>query len=93
MSLTNFTVLGVKYASFFKLKPSQSANVLYENIRTMEELNNMPPTSEASQDKANKIEILKEKVNVDQAAIDEAREAVGDDEEKIKEYLINNRGL
>jgi len=83
----------VKYASFFKLKPSQSANVLYENIRTMEELNNMPPTSEASQDKANKIEILKEKVNVDQAAIDEAREAVGDDEEKIKEYLINNRGL
>jgi hypothetical protein len=59
----------------------------------MEELNNMPPTSEASQDKANKIEILKEKVNVDQAAIDEAREAVGDDEEKIKEYLINNRGL
>jgi len=59
----------------------------------MEELNNMPPTSEALQDKANKIEILKEKVNVDQAAIDEAREAVGDDEEKIKEYLINNRGL
>lgn len=59
----------------------------------MEELNNMPPTSEALQDKANKIEILKEKVNVDQAAIDEAREAVGDDEEKIKEYLINNCGL
>jgi hypothetical protein len=36
---------------------------------------------------------LKEKVNVDQAAIDEARSAVGDDEDKIREYLINNRGL
>lgn len=36
---------------------------------------------------------LLDKVNVDQAAIDEARAAVGNDEEKIKEYLINNRGL
>ncbi|SDZ80296.1 hypothetical protein [Pedobacter hartonius] len=36
---------------------------------------------------------LKEKVNVDQSAIDEARAAVGDDEDKIREYLINNRGL
>lgn len=40
-----------------------------------------------------KIAELKEKINIDQAAIDEARSAVGDDEEKIKEYLINNRGL
>lgn len=36
---------------------------------------------------------LTQKVNVDQQAIAEAREAVGDDEEKIREYLINNRGL
>lgn len=36
---------------------------------------------------------LKEKYNVDDRAIQEAREAVGDDELKIKEYLINNRGL
>lgn len=40
-----------------------------------------------------KISELKEKINVDQAAIDEARSAVGDDAEKIEEYLINNRGL
>lgn len=40
-----------------------------------------------------KIAELKEKINIDQAAIDEARSAVGDDAEKIKEYLINNRGL
>lgn len=40
-----------------------------------------------------KIAELKEKINVDQAAIDEARSAVGDDAEKIEEYLINNRGL
>lgn len=36
---------------------------------------------------------LKQKVNVDQAAIEEARAAVGNDEEKIREYLTNNRGL
>ena len=36
---------------------------------------------------------LKNKENVDQAAIDEARAAVGDDVEKIREYLINTRGL
>jgi len=36
---------------------------------------------------------LEQKVNVDSQAIEEAREAVGDDEEKIREYLINNRGL
>lgn len=36
---------------------------------------------------------LKEKYNVDDEAIREARAAVGDDELKIKEYLINNRGL
>ena len=36
---------------------------------------------------------LTDKVNVDQAAIDEARATVGDDEDKIREYLINNRGL
>ena len=42
---------------------------------------------------AEKIADLKEKVNVDQVAVDEARSAVGDDEDKIREYLINNRGL
>jgi len=42
---------------------------------------------------AERINQLKEKVNVDEQAIREAREAVGDDEQKIKEYLINNRGL
>lgn len=36
---------------------------------------------------------LKGKENVDQAAIDEAREAVGDDAEKIRLYLINTRGI
>lgn len=36
---------------------------------------------------------LKNKENVDQAAIDEARAAVGDDVEKIREYLVNTRGL
>jgi len=36
---------------------------------------------------------LKQKVNVDQAAIEEARATVGNDEEKIREYLTNNRGL
>jgi predicted nucleic acid-binding Zn-ribbon protein len=59
----------------------------------MEELDGVPPANEALQDTNIGMETLKEKVNVDQAAIDEARAAVGDDEEKIKEYLINNRGL
>lgn len=36
---------------------------------------------------------LMQKENVDEQAIAEAREVVGDDELKIKEYLINNRGL
>jgi predicted nucleic acid-binding Zn-ribbon protein len=59
----------------------------------MEELDGVPPANEALQDTNIRMETLKEKVNIDQAAIDEARAAVGDDEEKIKEYLINNRGL
>ncbi|WGQ10570.1 hypothetical protein QG516_02735 [Pedobacter gandavensis] len=36
---------------------------------------------------------LMQKENVDEKAIAEARGIVGDDELKIKEYLINNRGL
>lgn len=36
---------------------------------------------------------LKEKENVNQAAIDEAREAVGDDAEKIRLYLVNTLGI
>lgn len=36
---------------------------------------------------------LLQKENVDEQAIAEAREVVGDDELKIKEYLINNRGI
>lgn len=59
-----------------------------------ENLNNSSP-GEISKAQALNLNLreLKDKVNVDQAAIDEAREAVGDDEEKIREYLINNRGL
>jgi hypothetical protein len=57
-----------------------------ENLSSESSVNDQDPT-------ANKLEALKEKVNVDQAAIDEARAAVGDDEAKIIEYLINNRGL
>ena len=44
-------------------------------------------------EQSDNLESLKQKVNVDQAAIDEARAAVGDNEDKIREYLINNRGL
>lgn len=59
-----------------------------------EELNNARPEEiEKTEGASAEFEALVEKVNVDQAAIDEAREAVGDDEEKIREYLINNRGL
>jgi hypothetical protein len=57
-----------------------------ENLSSESSVNDQDPT-------ANKLEALKEKVNVDQAAIDEARAAVGDDQAKIIEYLINNRGL
>jgi hypothetical protein len=59
----------------------------------MEDLTGLPPMNDLPQGTSSIIETLKEKVNIDQAAIDEARVAVGDDEEKIKEYLINNRGL
>lgn len=59
-----------------------------------EELNSAYPEeikkAEAGQQR---ISDLKDKVNVDQAAIEEARAAVGNDEDKIREYLINNRGL
>jgi len=59
-----------------------------------EELNSAYPEEiKKAEAGAEKIANLKEKVNVDQAAIDEARAAVGDDEDKIREYLINNRGL
>ncbi|MEJ2880488.1 hypothetical protein [Pedobacter sp. GR22-6] len=61
----------------------------------MEENSNNSSHGEISKAQALNLNLreLKDKVNVDQAAIDEAREAVGDDEEKIREYLINNRGL
>jgi len=59
-----------------------------------EEINNNYPEeikkSEAQNDENSD---LKNKVNVDQEAIDEARSAVGDDPDKIREYLVNNRGL
>lgn len=59
-----------------------------------ENLNNSSPgQSRKAEDLNLNLQELKDKVNIDQAAIDEAREAVGDDEEKIREYLINNRGL
>lgn len=52
-----------------------------------------PQEIKKKEEESTRISSLLEKVNVDQAAIDEAREAVGDDIEKITEYLINNRGL
>jgi hypothetical protein len=59
-----------------------------ENVKSAypEEIKKMEAQSE-------ELSGLKDKVNVDQAAIDEARAAVGDDEGKIREYLVNNRGL
>lgn len=58
-----------------------------------EEQNKSQREINKSQEEGAGLSDLKEKVNVDQAAIDEARSAVGDDEDKIREYLINNRGL
>jgi len=58
-----------------------------------EELDNAYPEHTKKAEESEELSDLKEKVNVDQAAIDEARAAVGDDEDKIKEYLVNNRGL
>ena len=59
-----------------------------------EELNNTYSEGiEKTKQAGKELSDLKEKVNVDQAAIDEARVAVGDDEDKIREYLTNNRGL
>jgi len=58
-----------------------------------EQINSGSLQNEEPNQESTKLESLKEKVNVDQAAIDEARAAVGDDEDKIKEYLVNNRGL
>jgi len=52
-----------------------------------------PEEAKNSQEQSPKLSRLLDKVNVDQAAIDEARAALGDDEDKIKEYLVNNRGL
>jgi len=59
-----------------------------ENINS-----SFPEEAKESQQQSPELSGLLDKVNVDQAAIDEARAAVGDDEEKIKEYLVNNRGL
>ena len=58
-----------------------------------DKLNSKYPENIKESEESAKLSDLKEKVNVDQAAIDEARAAVGDDENKIREYLINNRGL
>ncbi|WP_256004855.1 hypothetical protein [Pedobacter deserti] len=58
------------------------------------DIKNTTPAGEEGRDNESEvISDLKGKVNVDQAAIDEARAAVGNDDEKIREYLINNRGL
>lgn len=54
---------------------------------------NTPGISEEKKQPGEIISELMEKENVDEKAIKEARAAVGDDELKIKEYLINNRGL
>lgn len=59
-----------------------------------QELNSaFPEEIKKAEADSSQLDGLLNKVNVDQAAIDEARAAVGDDEEKIREYLINNRGL
>jgi len=59
-----------------------------------EELNSAYPEEIKNTEAERKdISDLTDKVNVDQDAIDEARATVGDDEDKIREYLINNRGL
>jgi predicted nucleotidyltransferase len=39
------------------------------------------------------ISALENKINVDKDAIEEARESFGDENDKVKQYLINNRGL
>ncbi|MNL22703.1 hypothetical protein D3C87_1440600 [compost metagenome] len=54
---------------------------------------NTPVIPEEKKQPGEIISELKEKENVDEKAIQEARAAVGDDELKIKEYLINNRGI
>ena len=54
---------------------------------------NIPGIPEEKKKPGEMISDLKKKENVDEGAIREAREAVGDDELKIKEYLINNRGI
>lgn len=62
----------------------------------MEEQENMANTPGIPDEQKRPGEIISEllkKENVDEEAIAEAREIVGDDELKIKEYLINNRGL
>ena len=58
-----------------------------------ENINSAYPEEIKKSEQSAELSELTEKVNVDQAAIDEAREAVGDDEDKIREYLVNNRGL
>lgn len=64
-------------------------NIMENDINQPNEINENSNPSEYKDDLAS----LTQKVNVDQQAIDEARDAVGDDEDKIREYLINNRGL
>jgi hypothetical protein len=54
---------------------------------------NAPVIPEEKKQPGEIISELKQKENVDEQAIKEAREAVGDDELKIKEYLINHRGI
>jgi|GEM_PF-6768800 len=77
------------------LKPLTRYGVHLVNHKTMEqELNSaFPEEIKKTEAERSQLDGLLDKVNVDQAAIDEARAAVGDDEEKIREYLINNRGL
>jgi len=66
------------------------------NKYNMEEQKNKANTPGIPDEQKRPGEIIAEllqKENVDEKAIAEAREVVGDDELKIKEYLINNRGI
>ena len=71
------------------------ANINDKNINMEEQTDQTGSAGRTKPDPLTKQEIanLEQKVNVDEQAIREAREAVGDDEKKIREYLINNRGL
>ncbi|SMC59247.1 hypothetical protein [Pedobacter africanus] len=62
-------------------------------METQNNQSNKPVIPEEEKQPGEIISELMRKENIDEQAIREARAAVGDDEQKIKEYLINNRGI